>query len=241
MAFLKSGPELSFLWRKCSEIKAFLFPRYCFTCGEILQPEDLLLCPECLPTIRRNPEPCPICARPLQENSPCLSCFRKRPTFTRTIAPFLYSPPLSRALCELKYQKKIHLVREIGDLWQRYFQGDLGQDLLVCPVPLHRKRLRERGFNQSSLLARRIFGKNRVRELLFRKRATSPQASLSLNERFKNVKGAFEARETGPIKGKKILLFDDILTTGATVEECARALLAAGAKEVWVAVVARAE
>lgn len=242
MAFWQLAPEASSLWKSFYRLfRDFLFPRYCLTCGKLLGSQDLLLCPRCRPHLKHNPSPCPLCGLPYQGETPCPACSLEAPPFSRTLAPFLYAPPLSLALRELKYKKRIHLVREIAPLWRETAGEGLPADFLVCPVPLHRRRLLERGFNQSLLLARKIFGKKRVKELLVRHRATSPQAALPRKERLKNVKGAFRIRKGTEIAGRKILLFDDIFTTGATLRECAGVLLKAGAAEIRVAVVARAE
>ena len=109
----------------------------------------------------------------------------------------------------------------------------------MVPVPLGKKRLRARGYNQSALLARFMFGR-RPSEVLLRIKDTLPQAELSEKERRKNVKGAFAIRPEVDVSGRRVVLVDDVLTTGATVEECARVLLGAGAAEVSVAVIARA-
>ena len=187
-----------------------------------------------------NQAPCPRCALPFQEDL-CPACRLDPPPFVETLAPFIYSPPLNKALQNLKYRNKIHLVREISKLWKRALPFQLSPDLWVCPVPLHRRRLLKRGFNQSQLLATQIFGAQKVKELLIRERHTKPQVTLTYRERLKNVRGAFRAQNASFIRGKKILLFDDIFTTGATLKECARVLLKAGAEEVRVAVIARAE
>jgi ComF family protein len=113
---------------------------------------------------------------------------------------------------------------------------------LVVPVPLHSRRLRERGFNQSLLLARQV-SKRRSIPLNFtaldRIRQTRPQTRLSGPERHKNVRGAFEVNAPGAVAGRKILLIDDVFTTGATIQECTESLLDAGAKEVHVLTLAR--
>ncbi|WP_456370098.1 ComF family protein [Thermodesulfatator atlanticus] len=108
------------------------------------------------------------------------------------------------------------------------------------PVPLHSLRLQERGFNQSLLLARKVFQNHRVEELLLRQKYTKPQVSLKGKERGQNVKGAFGVRHPERVRGQKVLLFDDVLTTGATVTECAKTLVKNGALEVKVAVLVRA-
>jgi ComF family protein len=145
----------------------------------------------------------------------------------------------------LKYRKKTSLSRPLSTLAREtFFQfWDMdGIDVLVS-VPLHVKRLRERGFNQAHLLIRRWAKQEEILFdglTLFRSRWTEPQTTLSRTERQKNIKGAFSIRHPEKIKGRKILLVDDVYTTGATVNECARVLLKAGAKFVDVLTLARA-
>ncbi len=129
------------------------------------------------------------------------------------------------------------MARNLGGLLRRHLPENLSWDLVV-PVPLGRRRLRQRGFNQSALLARFAFGK--YTEVLERVRETRPQSELSEKERFRNIKNAFKVKAGKNLADKRILLVDDVLTTGATAEECARVLRAAGAREVTVAVLARA-
>lgn len=145
----------------------------------------------------------------------------------------------------LKYGKKISMSRPLSGLARetffRFWDGD-NIELLV-PVPLHVKRLRERGFNQAHVLIRRWAKQERIPLdglTLFRSRWTAPQTALSRTERLKNIKGAFSVRHPQRIKGRKIVLVDDVYTTGSTVNECARVLMKAGAEFVDVLTLARA-
>jgi ComF family protein len=113
---------------------------------------------------------------------------------------------------------------------------------LIIPVPLHPRRLRWRGFNQSLLLAKQVSRKYDVPMdpfVLYRKRETAPQTQLAENERRKNVRGAFATDPEKSLKGKSLLLIDDVYTSGATVNECSRVLLHDGAKDVYVLTLAR--
>jgi ComF family protein len=145
----------------------------------------------------------------------------------------------------LKYRKKTSLARPLSTLAREtFFQfWDVdGIDLLVS-VPLHVKRLRERGFNQAQLLIRRWAKQDGIPFdglTLFRSRWTEPQTSLSRMERQKNIKGAFSVRHPEKIKGRRVLLVDDVYTTGATVNECARVLMKTSAEFVDVLTLARA-
>jgi ComF family protein len=144
-----------------------------------------------------------------------------------------------------KYGKKVQLRRPLGLLTAARlasFAGESAPDLLI-PVPLHRKRLSERGFNQSLLIARVLEQEWRlplVRAGLARIRWTEPQVRLSAAEREQNVRGAFAVADPSAVSGKRVMLVDDVFTTGSTVDECARVLRRAGAAGVQVVTVARA-
>jgi ComF family protein len=145
----------------------------------------------------------------------------------------------------LKYGKKTSLSRPLGALAKEtFFQfWDTNTVDLLLPVPLHIKRLRERGFNQAYMVIRRWAKREGIPFnglMLSRSRWTEPQTNLARTERWKNVKDAFSIRHPGEIKGQNILLVDDVFTTGATVNECARVLMKAGAESVDVLTLARA-
>jgi len=148
------------------------------------------------------------------------------------------------AISRFKFGGVARLARPLGALLADYADPEFPFSAvdLIIPVPLHPRRLRERGFNQSLLLARQV-GKRRSIPLNFtalhRTRQTQPQTQLSGAERRKNVRGAFEVRQAEVVGGKRILLVDDVFTTGATVQECASVLGEAGASEVHVLTLAR--
>jgi ComF family protein len=163
----------------------------------------------------------------------------------------VYQSPFTELIHRFKYQGKIQLVPPLARLlycvFEMFWQPD---DIdLVVPVPLHMRRFRARGFNQAYLLIRGW--KQMVpkcpdvqfqvgREVLIRKRWTAPQVGLDRSERITNIKGAFELNSAATIQGKRILLIDDVLTTGTTVNECAGVLLRSGARHVDVLTLARA-
>ncbi|WP_068669301.1 ComF family protein [Thermosulfurimonas dismutans] len=221
-------------------ILKFLFPAYCSLCGELLPFYRDLLCEGCESRLPRNSPACPVCARTYSGDSPshpCGACLVERP-FKRVVAPFRYEPPVSDWIRALKFGERFELARGLARLFRR-FAGPLPEMDLVVPVPLGRKRFQARGYNQSALLARFMFGK-RPLEALLRTQETPPQTELPEKERRRNVRGAFEVKSGVDLSGKRVMLVDDVMTTGATVEECARVLLRAGAAEVSVAVIARA-
>ena len=186
----------------------------------------------------------------------CAGCLAKWPVFLprlfilpeaehcrRVCAAGIYRGLLHDLVIRLKYRKEERLAWLLGDRMTEMLDPETAYDLIL-PVPLHSKRLKERGFNQALLLARRI-GKRRgilVDPFLLEKRRMTPsQAGLSADGRRKNLKDAFELRDSDKVKGKKILIVDDVYTTGTTIEAAARLLLKAGAEEITALVAARTE
>jgi ComF family protein len=182
---------------------------------------------------------CPSCARSATGASGELG---------RTQAALVYGGAVARAIARMKYESRPDLARPLGDLLWRALEPNapLLRRAVVVPVPLHPTRLAERGFNQSALLARRVamyLGAPFEPRMLSRTRETQQQAALNRTARRMNVAGAFEARGARAgalVRGRVILLVDDVVTTGATLDACERALLSAGATCIHRAVVASA-
>ncbi len=179
----------------------------------------------------------------------CGRCLQRPPAFGRARACAIYDAaddvahPLKSVLQRYKYGRDVTLAGPLGQLLQDRAPLAVGDYDLVVPVPLHIGRLRWRGFNQSQLLVRALARRAGVRVdalSLQRSRATHPQVQLSDRERQHNVRHAFRVMRSQRVRGRRILLFDDVYTTGATVNECSRALLRAGAIRVDVLVLARA-
>jgi ComF family protein len=234
----------------------WLFPPRCRACGSWIQGRDSdYFCATCLPSIEVIGHPlCSICGRPFPgaagEDHPCGPCVKRAPHFAGARAWACYPreeaepQPLRRVIQKLKYGGKVSLGKPLGRLMAHgcgEFLGACAAELIV-PVPLHPKRLRWRGFNQSVLLARQVshaYGTPMDPFLLVRRRETPPQTQLSEQERRRNVRGAFAVEAGKPVKNRTVLLVDDVYTSGATVNECSRALRRAGAKEVYVLTLAR--
>jgi ComF family protein len=162
-----------------------------------------------------------------------------------TIAAFLYAGAMARAIVRTKTDRRPDLARLLGDLLWNGIGTQLARigRAVVVPVPLHPARLAERGFNQSGLLAGRVARRMSAPlwpSALSRARDTPPQATLRREARVANVNSAFAAREPEHVRGRVILLIDDVCTSGATLDACANALLTAGASSVHRAVLARA-
>ncbi len=161
-------------------------------------------------------------------------------------AAFAYEGALTRAIVRLKYERRPDLARPLGDLLWRALesQREALRDVIVVPVPLHATRLAARGFNQSTLLARRVargLGAPLWALALRRLRDTPRQATLDRQARVVNVASAFVARRADRIRGRSVLLVDDVRTTGATLDACMSALALAGAARVSWATVAQAQ
>lgn len=143
-----------------------------------------------------------------------------------------------------KYNNRISLSKPLADIMSNFTNKNLADKKfdMIVPVPLHKTKMRERGFNQAELLARRL-GKNTNRILCLdavkRIKPTASQTGLSKTKRFTNLKGAFKITDGGKVSGKRILLIDDVFTTGSTISECAKTLLKAGAKSVSGLVLAK--
>lgn len=182
---------------------------------------------------------CPICALPTLAGEICGQCLKQPPPFDHTVAAFSYDFPLDKMVQALKFRERLVLVNYLADAVAQ--QVHTRVDSLVA-LPLHPTRLRERGFNQSLLLARRIGHRLSIpllADACERVRNTPPQSSLPWKERDKNMRLAFTCKPTADVRGKHIAIVDDVMTTGASVGELARALKQAGASEVSAWVVAR--
>ncbi|MDO8955761.1 MAG: ComF family protein [Deltaproteobacteria bacterium] len=228
----------------------FFFPSQCPLCGKILDENSLgRPCPSCLSQIKFFSHPyCPRCGlgfnTAMGEDHLCSGCLTEHWDFTkaRSIGP--YEGLMAEVISRFKFRGISRLAKPLGILLAEYEDPEFtfSEFDLILSVPLHPQRLRKRGFNQSLLLARRI---SRVHSIpldftaLQRIRHTQPQTELSGPERKKNIRGAFAVKKSAIISGKRILLIDDVFTTGATVQECSKALLKAGAKRVDVMTLAR--
>jgi ComF family protein len=221
-------------------LSRWLLPPRCLVCAEA-GADGLDLCAECRAELPWNRDACRRCALPLAPGTDCRRCLLSPPPWQRAQAAFRYGFPLDRLLPRFKF----HADLAAGDLLATLLQWSLDPaerpDALV-PVPLHPGRLRERGYDQALELARvlaRDGGPPVLAERLRRVRLTAPQSELGAAARRDNVFGAFALHGDGALPGH-VALVDDVMTTGATLGECARVLLAGGVRRVDVWTVARA-
>jgi len=233
----------------------WLYPPRCRACrGRIAGRDTEYFCSLCRKHIQLVGHPlCNICGRPFPDASgddhPCGVCLERPPQFVAARAwacyPHEEEHPLRQVVQKFKYGRKVALGKPLGRLMARgcrEFLAAVNADLIV-PVPLYPKRLRWRGFNQSVLLGRevsRAYGIPMDPFLLQRRRETAAQTQLPEDERRRNVRGAFALHPDRRAKEKRILLVDDVYTSGSTVNECSRTLKQGGAKEVYVLTLARA-
>lgn len=234
-----------------SGLADILFPPRCIICGG--SPEgrgETPFCSECFTKVSFiRPPLCTCCGLQFtgagSVNHLCGECISKKPFFSTARALGIYDTILLDTIHLFKYSGRILIGELIGRVMaeHRYDSLSIPEFSLIIPVPLHPKKLRERGFNQSLVLGRQIAKKFAIPldfGTLKRRIDTKPQVNLGKSERIKNVKGAFMVKEKERIEGKKILLVDDVYTTGSTVNECARVLREAKASDVAVLTLARA-
>lgn len=219
-----------------------LYPRRCPLCRETVGQKGEKICPACKKSLRPIREPaCKKCGKPLnrQEQEYCADCGREEHLYTRGLAVLPYEGAVRRSMGQIKFHNK----REYLDFYGPYMAEILGQRILswkvqaIAPVPMHPAKKRRRGFNQAELLAEKLgecLGIPVMPGLVERVRATRPQKELTRRERQNNLKGAFKIRGYD-VKLKKIILVDDIYTTGSTVDAIAGELLRQGAEEVYFA------
>lgn len=217
-----------------------LFPLRCAGCDAVGE----MVCAACRAQVQPVPAPvCWRCGRPVAAAGRCAGCEAGAFTVSAIRAAAVYVEPLSQIIHRFKYEGRRELAEPLGALLAAYWQGRRVTADVAVAAPLHASRLEERGYNQSELLAAVLcqkVGMPLLRDgVLRRERATEQQALLGPQERWANVHGAFRWHGP-PLQGVKVLLVDDVATTGATLEACGEALLAAGASKVWALTVARA-
>ncbi|MFO0733057.1 MAG: ComF family protein [Nitrospiraceae bacterium] len=228
-----------------------LFPVTCDACGEPLGGDPVpFFCHDCWSLIRPFEGPsCPRCHKPFASASSlvmsptheCRQCRTSPPAYSQAWAPYPYCPPLQEAIALFKFRGKVGLAGALGRLLIEALPPTLVGDLVI-PVPLHPDRLRNREFNQSLLLADRIATHLALPldyRSLVRIRDTAPQTTLTRTARLQNMRSAFAVPKPSRISGKRILLVDDVLTTGTTANACAKVLLKAGAADVTLLALAR--
>ena len=228
-------------------IVSALFPPNCLLCGSATgpMPGRRDLCAGCAGDLVRIAHGCHRCGIPLPERAApsilCGRCQRQQPPFDRCLVPYVYEPNISILLTRLKFGRTLSCARLLGELLADYLTGCAEEPPgLVMPVPLHPRRVRERGFNQALEIARvaaQRTGARLDRNSLVRRRETPPQTGLSRKQRLNNLRNAFELRR--PLVAEHVAVVDDVVTTGSTVAEISRLLKRSGVGKVSVWAVAR--
>jgi ComF family protein len=221
------------IWHACERVIAAALPQDCLLCGTASG--SALLCDACAAGLPALPTPhCPVCALPSPGGHVCGACLKSAPAFDATFAIWRYAFPVDRLVQALKFEHRLALAGFFGAAMRARArpQGDV-----LIPVPLSPNRLKERGFNQAVEIARTL-GIPLDVSACRRTAETLPQTSLPWKERRRNIRNAFECGVD--LSGKSVVVVDDVMTTGATLDELARTLKRHGAAKVTNWVVARA-
>lgn len=213
-----------------------LFPQNCLLCGDASGAARV--CPACLADLPWHTQPqCPQCATPTPLGQVCGACLKRPPAFERTIAALAYAYPLDRLIPRLKYHGRLAVAPVLGECLARAVERVAAPDRLIA-MPLHAKRIRDRGFNHATEIAREVAKRLALPldvDSCTRTRDTPPQMGLKHDARRRNLRGAFAC--SADMRGQRIALIDDVMTTGTSLDELAATLKRAGASEVtcWVA------
>lgn len=212
----------------------FIYPPYCLICKAHLDSGAKLVCEYCWQSLLR-----------LQNMTELSDEKRQKAPISRFLSVWQYSDEFQTIIHEMKYYGKKSLAQSMGEEMAKVVMAskEYSNADLIIPVPLHKTRLRERGFNQSFLLAQKITSVTKISVepgILKRVRYTKSQSKLSATERVLNVQGAFKVTQSQPVKGKVVILVDDVLTTGSTLNACADALIDSGVAKVLILTAAMA-
>jgi len=215
------------------------FPRRCVGCGKL----GAFICPECLKKLPRLLPPlCPQCGKPQASGIVCPDCRRRQTEIDGISSPFMFDEAIRKAIYELKYRNLKAISSCLAELLADHIRSNQLDGEALAYVPLHPRRLRERGYNQSRLLARELSKRIDlpvVEDSLIRIKQVQPQVrARDVQERRRNVADAFVCRDE-KVNGKQLILIDDVCTSGATLESCAVALKSKGVASVWGLTLAR--
>ena len=231
-----------------SKLWQFMFPAGCLLCGASpSRSKNDYLCDSCLADLQNNHYACTLCALPIKElasTSLCADCLKSPPVFDRCLSAFVYAQPLEWMIQQLKFNEKLSYAPLLSSLMLRFLQDKTAEQLtadVIIPMPLHPKRLKERGFNQSLLLLEPVafeMGLPIDTSSCQRVRDTPHQTGKTARQRKQNIKGAFQFENQ---KGyKHVIIFDDVITTGSSVGELGKVLKRSGVERVEVWSLARA-
>jgi ComF family protein len=230
------------------KIIELLFPNQCLHCSHLIGQEGVF-CNDCWKKLQFITDPkCNICCHPFEykvaDNLICGKCLGNKPSYNRVITVFRYNSVIKKIIGDFKSRDTTYLAKKFAKILFNRASSEIAKIDLIVAVPLHKIRLRKRKFNQAILLTKELSKLSKKKffyDFLLRIKNTTAQAGLKKREREKNLRGAFALNKKYKkiVKGKKILLIDDVMTTGTTLEGCAKILKKAGAKEVIVLVIAK--
>lgn len=228
-------PRLAKLRRTALEL---LFPSRCLGCGK----EGSLICPACRGKLPGIALPiCRCCGTHQPDGKLCPTCLSYRHDIDGIRSPFRFEGVIRQAIHQFKYNNLRYIAGSLAELLGNYLTTNPIPGEVLVPVPLHSRRLRERGYNQSQLLANelgKLVGLPVIADCITRQRQAAPQTrATSVSQRRSNVVNAFTCRVA--LRDKKVILTDDVATSGATLDACATALKSAGASSVWGLTIAR--
>ncbi len=246
-----------------NKVTEIIFPNNCILCNKIISSQDLLCKDDALKLEYILDPKCKICSNPLpkadesdRQNLICTPCIIKKPAFSQTLTIFYYNQPLKKIIANFKYHDQSYLAKNLGFLLYQKAKDHLDKIDIITITPLHKNRLRQRKFNQSILLAKWLIKhakkdltkanyqkliKKFIPDLLIKIKDTKSQVHLSRKDRKQNLSRAFLLKQkySDVIKAKKILLIDDIVTTGTTLQKCAFELKKNRALEVITLTIAK--
>lgn len=234
----------------CRSLIRIIYPANCVLCKIPLVLDETYLCIKCFETIEPLKKPvCVKCAHLLPpygtERSLCSNCRSERPYYNRGFALVKYDDRTKSIFHQIKFQKKFWLMNIFSKLITCFSSSaELANYDMIVPVPLDPRRERERGFNQARIIAQILKQANKknailISDALIKRKKTPSQSQLKRQERLVNLEGAFSAKKRGYVRGKHVLLVDDIFTTGSTMNECAKILKEDGAERVDFLAIAR--
>lgn len=224
-----------------------VFPKQCLKCGQ----DDLWLCNQCFDNIKiLKHQTCPIC-RIKNNGETCKLCLNNTNIDGLLVATSLNKILIQQLIHNFKYKYITDLKLPLSNLLLKVFNNHRNNFIIsnadkyiIIPIPLHKKRLRERGFNQSNLLALNVAKKTKFvykPNFIYRCKYTETQTKLSRKERINNIKTAFKLNKSLDFINKNVIIIDDVATSLATLEECAKVLKKVGAKKIWGLVIARGD
>jgi competence protein ComFC len=236
---------LNMLYKIGRTIIDYILPQRCFSCSELSQ-DSGGFCGKCWSDLDFITSPlCMVCGRKfaldLEHNQTCLACIKEQPSYDNARALFKFDESSKGLIHAFKYYDKTILARKFAQMMKaRYSNEMIGADLIV-PVPMHKLKRLMRMYNQAGILALELgkaIQKPVLQDILVKKKWTSPQTLMSYKARLKNISGSIAVKNKHTVTGKKVILVDDVMTTGTTVSLCASELKKAGAISVFVACVA---